>query len=110
MVRIKHDDRYTTEYMHLSKITPGLKVGSHVTRGQIIGAVGKTGLASGTHLHFGFFDKGKYVDPLKIDLPVLNNHQDPIPAQYLEATLRTLREQHDTIKLAAKRDEKGSKV
>jgi murein DD-endopeptidase MepM/ murein hydrolase activator NlpD len=111
MVRVKHDERYATEYMHLARITPGLKVGSHVLRGQVIGSVGRTGLATGTHLHFGFFDKGKYVDPLKIDLPVASSHQDPIPATYLEATLRTLREQHDTIKLAAnKSDNKASKV
>ena len=65
MVKIAHDSRYTTEYMHLSKITSNLKQGARVTRGSVIGALGNTGLSSGPHLHFGLFDKGKYVDPMK---------------------------------------------
>ena len=69
MVSIKHSDRYQTVYCHLSKIDSKVRRGATVSRGQIIGAVGATGLATGPHLHFGFFDNGKYVDPLKIKLP-----------------------------------------
>jgi murein DD-endopeptidase MepM/ murein hydrolase activator NlpD len=65
MVKIAHDSRYTTEYMHLSKIAPGAHKGARVSRGSVIGAVGNTGLSSGPHLHFGLFDNGKYVDPMK---------------------------------------------
>lgn len=65
MVRIAHDSRYTTEYMHLSKIAAGAKKGARVQRGSVIGNLGNTGLSTGPHLHFGLFDKGKYVDPMK---------------------------------------------
>jgi len=65
MVKIAHDSRYTTEYMHLQKIAPQAKQGARITRGSVIGALGNTGLSSGPHLHFGLFDKGVYVDPMK---------------------------------------------
>ncbi len=64
MVKIRHDGRYMTAYKHLSKIGPGIKVGSEVEQGQIIGYVGQTGLATGPHLHFEFYEDGHYVDPL----------------------------------------------
>lgn len=73
MVSIKHSERYQTVYCHLSKIDPAVRRGKSVARGQVIGAVGSTGLATGPHLHFGFFDNGKYVDPLKVKLPTVDN-------------------------------------
>lgn len=69
IVEIRHSDRYVTGYSHLSTISPKLKRGIKVTKGEVIGAVGMTGLATGPHLHFSLFDRGKYVDPLKSDLP-----------------------------------------
>lgn len=69
MVSIKHSDRFQTVYCHLSKIGSSIRRSGSVSRGQVIGAVGATGLATGPHLHFGFFDRGKYVDPLRIKLP-----------------------------------------
>ncbi len=65
MVRIAHDSRYVTEYMHLSKISNDARKGARVRRGEVIGNVGNTGLSSGPHLHFGLFDRGSYVDPMK---------------------------------------------
>ena len=69
IVEVKHSDRFVTGYSHLSSIASGLKRGMRVQRGQVIGAVGMTGLATGPHLHFSLFDRGKYVDPLKSELP-----------------------------------------
>ncbi len=69
IVEIRHSDRYVTGYSHLSSIAKGIKRGARVERGQLVGAVGMTGLATGPHLHFSLFDRGKYVDPLKTDLP-----------------------------------------
>jgi murein DD-endopeptidase MepM/ murein hydrolase activator NlpD len=54
-----------TQYFHLNYITKGLRKGSRVQQGQLLGGVGKTGLATGTHLHFGMKKNGVYVDPLK---------------------------------------------
>lgn len=69
IVEIKHSDRYTTGYSHLSAISPGIIRGKRVTKGTLIGKVGMTGLATGPHLHFSLYDHGKYVDPLKAKLP-----------------------------------------
>jgi hypothetical protein len=52
------DDGTYYFYAHLSAFAPDLKVGSRVTAGQIIGYVGRTGNASGAHLHFEVHPKG----------------------------------------------------
>jgi len=110
MVRIKHNERYTTEYLHLSRINPGIRNGARVSRGQVIGAVGMTGLATGPHLHFGMFENGRYVDPMKVDLPKLSPDSNKIPVAYLEATLRSLSEQHEIVTMASRTDEEESKA
>ena len=101
MVKISHGERYATAYLHLSKIAKGLRNGSRVKRGDIIGAVGMSGLASGPHLHFSFYDRGMYVNPLQIKLPQMPQRGEGIPAGYLRATLDLLSEQHQKIQLAA---------
>lgn len=107
MVKIKHDNKYTTEYFHLSKIAGGIRCGSRVARGEVIGNVGSTGLSTAPHLHFGFYENDRYIDPLKIDLPELVNDKERIPQGYLTATLQTLKRQLETIKLAAKSSEES---
>jgi murein DD-endopeptidase MepM/ murein hydrolase activator NlpD len=64
MIKIRHDSRYMTAYKHLSKIASGVRLGSRVEQGQLIGYVGMTGLATGPHLHFEFYEDSRYVDPL----------------------------------------------
>ncbi len=63
-IRIKHASGYETEYGHLSKIF--VRVGAHVSQGYHIGNVGRTGLATGPHLHFGVLYKGHHVNPMTI--------------------------------------------
>lgn len=92
MLKIKHSDRYTTAYLHLRSIAKGIKRGSKVQRGQVIGAVGMTGLSTGPHLHYSLYDRGRYVDPLKAKLPTIENlnkgqRVDPV---YLRRVLFTL--------------------
>jgi hypothetical protein len=63
VVKIRHDDGYTTLYGHLD---PSLQVavGQHVARGQVIGSEGITGNTTGPHLHFGLYTSGgTAVDP-----------------------------------------------
>jgi murein DD-endopeptidase MepM/ murein hydrolase activator NlpD len=68
-VKIKHDNTYTTQYLHMSKFAKGIRKGTKVKMGQTIGYVGSTGLASGPHLCYRFWKNGKQVDALKQKLP-----------------------------------------
>ena len=66
-VKVKHDNTYATQYLHMSRIL--VRQGQKVTQGQIIGKVGSTGLASGAHVCYRFWKNGKQVDALKLKLP-----------------------------------------
>ena len=68
-VIVKHNDKFTTLYAHLSKFKSGAGKGSYVKQGDIIGYVGSTGYSTGPHLHYEFFIHGKQVDHLKQELP-----------------------------------------
>lgn len=68
-VKLKHDSTYESGYAHLSRIAPGLKPGMRVRKGEVIGYVGMTGLATGPHLHFAMYRNGAYIDPLTSALP-----------------------------------------
>lgn len=69
VVVLRHQRAYTTLYGHLSKIQTGLRRGSRVHQGDVIGYVGATGLASGPHLHYEFRIGGAHQNPLAIILP-----------------------------------------
>ncbi len=64
-VKVRHDNVYTTQYLHMSKFGPGIRRGVRVQQGQVIGYVGSTGLATGPHLCYRFWKNGKQVDPFK---------------------------------------------
>lgn len=68
-VKIKHDDTYQTQYLHMQKFASGIKVGAFVTQGQVIGYVGSTGLATGPHVCFRFWKKGRQVNHLNLSFP-----------------------------------------
>ncbi|MDG1348200.1 MAG: peptidoglycan DD-metalloendopeptidase family protein [Flavobacteriales bacterium] len=68
-VKVRHNGTYTTQYLHMSKIKPGIRKGVYVKQGDIIGYVGSTGLATGPHVCYRFWKDGKQVDPFKQKLP-----------------------------------------
>lgn len=69
-VKIKHNNKYSTQYLHMSKFAKKIKKGVRVVQGQTIGYVGSTGLATGPHVCFRFWKNGIQVDPYKQnDLP-----------------------------------------
>jgi murein DD-endopeptidase MepM/ murein hydrolase activator NlpD len=69
LVRVGHRDGYETRYGHLSGFARGIKPGTPVTQGQIIGYVGSTGLSTGPHLHYEVRKYGSPVNPLRINPP-----------------------------------------
>lgn len=68
-VKVKHDDMYSTQYLHMSGFAPGIKSGVHVKQGETIGYIGKTGLATGYHVCFRFWKNGREVNHLREKLP-----------------------------------------
>ncbi|MCK7628489.1 peptidoglycan DD-metalloendopeptidase family protein [Shewanella sp. JNE10-2] len=66
-VFIKHNDTYTTKYLHLTK--RNVSKGANVKQGQIIGTLGKTGRVTGAHLHYEFIVNGVHRNPRTITLP-----------------------------------------
>src|SRR3990167_1397835 len=64
VVQIQHAGDRQTVYAHLSRID--VRKGQRVEQGQLIGAVGATGWATGPHLHFEFKVKGQQVDPMVV--------------------------------------------
>jgi murein DD-endopeptidase MepM/ murein hydrolase activator NlpD len=62
MVRIKHSNNEESVYAHLSTVL--VKVDQEIGRGDVVGLLGRTGRATGHHLHFAFYINGEAVDPL----------------------------------------------
>jgi len=61
-VSINHGDGFSSIYMHMTHYI--VSAGQYVSRGQVIGYVGNTGLSKGAHLHFGISYNGTYVNPM----------------------------------------------
>ena len=70
-IRIVHQRDYKTGYAHLARIAPGIKPGVKVKQGQIIGYLGRSGRATGPHLHYEVIYRGKYINPMSLKLPVV---------------------------------------
>lgn len=79
-IRIKHAQGYESCYMHLSKFAPGVRAGSVVHQGQLIGYVGSTGHSTGPHLDFRIWQNGKPINPLTLDSP----SAEPLDKKYIE--------------------------
>ena len=80
-VRIRHNSVYSTAYLHLSRYAAGLKVGQHVSQGEVIGYVGMTGTATGPHLDFRVWMNGTPINPLTMESPSV----EPLPEEYKPA-------------------------
>ncbi len=63
-VKVNHAGGLATGYGHMSKIAA--RVGQKITRGQVIGYVGSTGLSTGPHLHYELFKNGASINPNSI--------------------------------------------
>ena len=63
-VRLNHGGGLATGYGHMSRIA--VRPGAHVSRGQVIGYVGSTGLSTGPHLHYELWKNGVAVNPGRV--------------------------------------------
>ena len=69
IIKVRHNSVYSSAYLHMNSFASGMKVGTRVHQGQVIGYVGSTGRATGPHLHFAMYRNGKYADPRRISVP-----------------------------------------
>jgi len=67
-VKIQHNNKYATQYLHMQK-KGRVKQGQYVKQGEVIGRIGMTGNTSGPHVCYRFWKNGKQVDPFKQKLP-----------------------------------------
>jgi len=81
LVRVRHAGGYETMYLHLSRFGPGIRPGTRVSQGQVIGYVGNTGVVTGTHLDFRVQKNGRWVNPL-VEFGKMPPG-DPIPASVM---------------------------
>lgn len=78
LIVIQHKGNLSTAYGHLSAFAKGLRKGSRINQGDVIGYVGSTGLATGPHLHYEFRVAGVQRNPLTVPMP----QSFPIAAHY----------------------------
>ena len=95
MVRLRHANGFETYYLHLSSFGKGIRAGTRVDQGTLIGRVGATGTATGPHLDYRLKKNGVFVNPLLEHRKLPPG--EPIPAAQLaafqiqrDATLLTL--------------------
>lgn len=68
-VRIRHNGTYKTAYAHMSGIARGVRKGTRVQQGQVIGYVGTTGRSTGNHLHYEVIRNGRFINSRTMHLP-----------------------------------------
>jgi len=81
-VKIRHNDIYITGYLHMSRIAAGIRPGVRVQQGQLIGYVGSTGMASGPHVCYRFWQNGRQVDAMKVTIPPSEPLSDELMPQF----------------------------
>ena len=90
VIILRHGEKYSTLYGHLSRFARGINNGQRVKQGQIIGYVGMSGLATGPHLHYEFRIHGVHYNPLTVELPKAISVPQEIMADFKAKTLPLL--------------------
>lgn len=93
-VKIRHNETYSTQYLHMKK--QNVKKGQFVRQGDVIGWVGMTGNTGGPHVCYRFWKNGRQVDPLKEELPLAEPLAEPLRPDYY-AHIDPIKEQLDCI-------------
>ncbi len=90
IVKIQHNDKYSSMYAHLLRFAPNLSKGNRIKRGQLIGYLGQTGNATGPHVHFEVRVYNVPVDPLTVKLPQASSVSPSLMKIYRERTKNLL--------------------
>ena len=93
-VTIRHNETYSTQYLHMKKRK--VRKGQKIAQGDVIGWVGMTGNTSGPHVCYRFWKNGKQVDPFKQKLPEAKPISPALKAKFLLA-MQPVKEQLDCI-------------
>ena len=98
-VTVKHNNTYSTQYLHMQK--SNVRLGQQVEQGDVIGWVGMTGNTSGPHVCYRFWKNGLQVDPFKQKLPEAKPVSESLKKQYFR-DISLVRSQLDSIKIKTK--------
>ncbi|WP_158551452.1 peptidoglycan DD-metalloendopeptidase family protein [Rhodohalobacter sp. SW132] len=86
IVQIRHNSSYRSAYLHLNGFASGIRAGTRVEQGQVIGYVGQTGLATGPHLCYRLYVDDRPVNSRRVDLPA----SESLDEEYLPELKRTV--------------------
>ena len=98
-VTVKHNNTYSTQYLHMRK--SNVRVGQQIEQGDVIGWVGMTGNTSGPHVCYRFWKNGLQVDPFKQKLPEAKPISESLKKQYFRDISLT-RSRLDSITIKTK--------
>ncbi len=93
-VKIKHNDTYSTQYLHMSR--RAVTKGQRVHQGQIIGYIGMTGSTTGPHVCYRFWKDGVQVDALKQKITKSDPMPEKLKPAYMEH-IKPLKVQLDSL-------------
>jgi murein DD-endopeptidase MepM/ murein hydrolase activator NlpD len=93
-VKIKHNNIYSTQYLHMKKRK--VKVDDVVKQGDVIGWIGMTGSTAGPHVCYRFWKNGKQVDPFRQKLPAAAPMNEAIKPKFFEF-IKSLKNRLDNI-------------
>ena len=97
-VKIKHNQTYSTQYLHMSGFAKGIRKGVFVEQGQTIGYVGSTGLATGPHVCYRFWKNGKQINHRAEKVPSSIPMDDSLLPSYMKF-IEPIRANMDAIRI-----------
>ncbi|MBF0372276.1 MAG: peptidoglycan DD-metalloendopeptidase family protein [Alphaproteobacteria bacterium] len=106
-VRIQHTPEYASAYAHMSRFAQGIRKGSKVRQGEVVGYVGSTGRSTGPHLHYELLTNGRQVNPLSVKFASGRKLDGAELGRFAEARKQTDRmlAQVAPVKVAARKDQ-----
>lgn len=109
-VRVRHNSRVETSYLHLSKFAAGVKKGTKVEQGDVIGYVGATGYATGPHLDYRVSDAGKWLNPQELKSITADPLRGEALRRFKQQIARYEVRMPQQVQLATKADDKPTRA